>query len=188
MLEHEEVTASGEPSEDVLTGLLESLSGDGLQAVLAEVASLATSSIPDADGASVACLRDGQAVTFAATDSAVRAADEAQYSTQNGPCVEAGLDGQVHLSQHLPEDARWMLDLAQEHGLKIFVDVCWPKNLTFIGDPQVSEMARNAVRDCTRACGNHPALFAISVVKDTKLNRFVGQLVSVRFGIFLLDA
>ena len=33
---------------------------------------------------------------------------------------------------------KWLLDLAQEMGLKIFLDVAWPKNLTFIGDEQVA--------------------------------------------------
>jgi O-antigen biosynthesis protein len=89
---------------------------------------------------------------------------------------------------HVPP--RWMLDLAQDHGLKIFVDVCWPKNLTFVGDPQVSEMARNAVRDCARACGNHPALFAISVVNEIppdivrfcgghKIEQFIDELIAI---------
>jgi GAF domain-containing protein len=105
--EQDERLTTSEPSEDVLTGLLESLSSNDLDEVLAEVAGLATDSIPDADGASVACLRDGRAFTFAATDPGVRELDEAQYSVQNGPCVEAGQDGQVHLSQHLPNDARW---------------------------------------------------------------------------------
>src|SRR2546423_8152287 len=108
-----------EPSEDVLTGLLESLSGDGLEAVLADVAELATASIADADGASVACLRDGEAFTFAATEAAMRAADEAQYSVQEGPCVEAGSDGEIRLSQQLATDGRWptLADAAQQHGL-----------------------------------------------------------------------
>jgi len=89
---------------------------------------------------------------------------------------------------HVPP--RWMLDLAHDHGLKIFVDVCWPKNLTFVGDPQVSEMARTAVRDCARACGNHPALFAISVVNEIppdivrfcgrhKIEQFIDELIAI---------
>lgn len=89
---------------------------------------------------------------------------------------------------HVPP--RWMLDLAHEHGLKIFVDVCWPKNLTFVGDPEVSEMARTAVRDCARACGNHPALFAISVVNEIppdivrfcgrhRVEQFIDELISI---------
>ena len=108
-----------EPSDVVLSGLLESLSGNGLEGVLADVAELATAAVPDADGASVASVRDGHAETFVATDSGVRRADEAQYGHEQGPCVEAGKDGHVHRSQHLPEDARWpaLADAAADVGL-----------------------------------------------------------------------
>jgi GAF domain-containing protein len=87
--------------------------------VLADVAELAVATIPDADGASVATVRDGRTETFAATDLAVRAVDEVQYIRQDGPCVEAGKDGEVHLSQHLPDDPRWpaLAETAAEHGL-----------------------------------------------------------------------
>jgi GAF domain-containing protein len=111
--------AGDEPSDAVLTGLLESLSGNGLEGVLADVAELATATVPDADGASVASVRNGRAETFAATDNAVRRADEAQYGNDQGPCVEAGHDGEIHLSQHLPNDPRWpaLADAAEEVGL-----------------------------------------------------------------------
>ncbi len=76
---------------------------------------------------------------------------------------------------HVPP--RWFMDLAEELGLKIFVDVCWPKNLTFIGDPEITQLACDSVRDCARACGNHPAVFAISVVNEIPpdIVRFCGQ-------------
>src|SRR3954468_8482786 len=108
-----------EPSELVLSGLLASLSGDGLQSMLADVAELAATSIPDADGASVASVRDGVTETFAATHDTVRAVDLAQYSVQDGPCVEAARDGEVHLSQRLATDGRWpvLAEAAAEHGL-----------------------------------------------------------------------
>ena len=35
---------------------------------------------------------------------------------------------------HIPP--KWFLDLAQEMGLKIFLDVCWPKNLEFCQRPR----------------------------------------------------
>ena len=72
---------------------------------------------------------------------------------------------------------RWFLDLAQEMGLKVFVDVSWPKNLEFCSDPQIAEMARSAVRQAARQCGNHPAIFAISVVNEIPpdLVRFCGR-------------
>jgi glycosyltransferase involved in cell wall biosynthesis len=89
---------------------------------------------------------------------------------------------------HLPP--KWFLDLAQEMGLKIFLDVSWPKNLAFVGDPEVTEQARSAVRECARECGNHPAVFAISVVNEIpadivrfsgreKVELFIDELVAI---------
>jgi glycosyltransferase involved in cell wall biosynthesis len=65
---------------------------------------------------------------------------------------------------HIPP--KWMLDLCQEMGLRLFVDVSWPKNMEFIHDHEVAEQARAAVREAAHQCGNHPAVFAISVVNE----------------------
>lgn len=71
----------------------------------------------------------------------------------------------------------WFMDLAQEMGLKIFLDVAWPKNLTFVGDAELTRQAREAVRSAARACGNHPAVLAISVVNEipSDIVRYVGR-------------
>ena len=71
----------------------------------------------------------------------------------------------------------WFLDLAQEMGLKIFLDVCWPKNLEFVDDPGRGRAGRAAVRESARQCGNHPAIFALSVVNEIppELVRFIGR-------------
>jgi O-antigen biosynthesis protein len=71
----------------------------------------------------------------------------------------------------------WFMDLAQEMGLKIFLDVAWPKNLTFVGDPELTRQAHDAVRTAAKQCGNHPAMFAISVVNEIPpdIVRFVGR-------------
>src|SRR6476469_6123172 len=70
----------------------------------------------------------------------------------------------------------WFLELAREMGIKVFLDVCWPKNLAFVDDPEVTEQGRTAVRETARRCGNHPAVFAISVVNEIppELVRFMG--------------
>jgi glycosyltransferase involved in cell wall biosynthesis len=77
----------------------------------------------------------------------------------------------------------WFLDLAQEMGLKIFLDVAWPKNLTFVGDEDLTRQARDAVRNAARACGNHPAVLAISVVNEipSDIVRYVGRRKIVEF-------
>ena len=75
---------------------------------------------------------------------------------------------------HLPPT--WFLDLAEKMGLRILLDVCWPKNLNFVGNPEVTGQACEAVREAARKCGNHPAVFAISVVNEIPADivRFTG--------------
>jgi glycosyltransferase involved in cell wall biosynthesis len=75
---------------------------------------------------------------------------------------------------HVPPT--WFLDEADAAGIKIFLDVAWPKNLNFIGNPDLARAGHDAVRQAARACGNHPALFAISVVNEIPpdIVRFVG--------------
>ena len=93
-------------------------------------------------------------------------ADFVQISRLNANCIRI---------YHLPPG--WFLDLAEQCGLKIFVDVAWPKNLTFIGDADLTRQAHDAVRAAARQCGNHPATFAISVVNEIPpdIVRFVGR-------------
>jgi len=76
---------------------------------------------------------------------------------------------------HVPPP--WFLDLAGEMGLKIFLDVAWPKNLTFVGDENLTRAAQDAVRSAAKSCGNHPAIFAISVVNEIPpdIVRYVGK-------------
>jgi glycosyltransferase involved in cell wall biosynthesis len=71
----------------------------------------------------------------------------------------------------------WFMDLAQEMGLKIFLDIAWPKNLAFVGDRELTAAAHEAVRNAARTCGNHPAMFAISVVNEipSDIVRYVGR-------------
>jgi GAF domain-containing protein len=173
---------SAEPSEDVLTGLLASLSGNGLEDVLADVAGLATATIPDADGASVACLRDGQAFTFAATDERVRAVDEAQYSVQNGPCVQAGQDGQLHLSQHLPGDARWptLADAAAKNGIGSVLAVPIPNGDEAVGTLNLYARRPDAFadNDARNALGfaKYAGYALASVREREETRRLAGQL------------
>ncbi|HEX8916627.1 MAG TPA: glycosyltransferase [Humisphaera sp.] len=89
---------------------------------------------------------------------------------------------------HVPPD--WFLDMARDMGIRVFLDVCWPKNLAFVDDPEIAAQARAAVRDSARRCGNHPAVFAISVVNEIppelvrfmgapKVEAFIDELVSI---------
>src|SRR5437016_2085049 len=61
---------------------------------------------------------------------------------------------------------QWFLDLAAEHGLRLLIDVPWPKHLCFLETYEVQQEAREAVRQAARACQKHPAIFALSVVNE----------------------
>lgn len=61
---------------------------------------------------------------------------------------------------------KWILDLAQQHGLKLLVDIPWNKHLCFLDDPVEREAAENAVRQAVISCARHPAVFAFSVANE----------------------
>jgi hypothetical protein len=61
---------------------------------------------------------------------------------------------------------RWILDLAQEHGLKLLIDIPWNKHLCFLDSQQSRDEACAMVRQAVRACAAHPAVFAYSIVNE----------------------
>src|SRR5213592_2502775 len=61
---------------------------------------------------------------------------------------------------------RWFLDLAHEHGLKVLIDVPWPKHLCFLDAAETRQEARETVRRAVAAAQGHPAVFAFSVVNE----------------------
>lgn len=71
----------------------------------------------------------------------------------------------------------WFLDLAHERGLRVMVDVAWPKNLNFAFDARYRRQARDAVRAAAETCGRHPATFALSVANEfpSDMVRYAGH-------------
>src|SRR5580658_6492369 len=65
---------------------------------------------------------------------------------------------------HVPP--RWLLDLAQQFGLKLLIDVPWSKHVCFLDSPVFQQQAREAVRAAVQSCARHPAVFAYSVVNE----------------------
>jgi len=60
----------------------------------------------------------------------------------------------------------WFLDLAHLHGLKVLVDIPWPKHLCFLDSDEAQAEARETVRSAVAAAKGHPAVFAFSVVNE----------------------
>jgi GAF domain-containing protein len=83
------------------------LSEETMEAVLSLVVSLAQSTLPHTDGASISLIRTGQFETANATSDEVRAVDKRQYRTGKGPCVEAMRHG-VQVNANLSDERdRW---------------------------------------------------------------------------------
>jgi GT2 family glycosyltransferase len=61
---------------------------------------------------------------------------------------------------------KWFLDLASEHGLRVWVDFPWEKQFCFLDSPALQENARRAVREAVRSCERHPAVFAFCVANE----------------------
>ncbi len=83
-----------------------------------------------------------------------------------------------------------VLDLAQAHGLKVFIDIPWSKHRCFLDDPADLATGRAAVRQTVRALKGHPAVFAYSVVNEIPsdvarwsghqaIEAFIDELVSI---------
>lgn len=84
---------------------------------------------------------------------------------------------------------QWFLDLASEHGLKLLVDVPWPKHLCFLDSRKSQAEARRTVRQTVAACRGHPAVLAFSVANEipadivrwsgvARVEKFIDQLVA----------
>lgn len=84
----------------------------------------------------------------------------------------------------------WFLDLAEQQGLKIVVDVPWNKHVCFLDSSAARLEAVTKVRETALACGNHAAVLAISVVNEIpadivrwsggpQVSQFIEELVAV---------
>lgn len=84
----------------------------------------------------------------------------------------------------------WLLDEALNQGIFVFIDIPWEKHRCFFEDWSAMERARDRVRATARELGNHPAVFAISVVNEfpvdivrfqgrRRVERFVEELLSI---------
>jgi GT2 family glycosyltransferase len=85
---------------------------------------------------------------------------------------------------------RWLLDLALEYDVRLFIDVPWCKHLCFLDVPEYQEQAKETIRNAVETCAAHPALFAISVVNEISpdivrwngaaaVSAFIDELVAV---------
>lgn len=88
-----------------LAGLL--LGEERLEATLARVSRLAVSALPGCDAADLTLLGRDNAITAAPTDRRALLLDDAQYSSGEGPCLDAAREQRPNVVDSTRTDRRW---------------------------------------------------------------------------------
>jgi anti-anti-sigma factor len=83
------------------------------------VVALARATVGGADGVSVSLRRRGYLSTVAASDQTITDMDAGQYSTGEGPCVDASNEGRWFHAESLATEARWPAFTPQARALGI---------------------------------------------------------------------
>jgi GT2 family glycosyltransferase len=58
---------------------------------------------------------------------------------------------------------RWLLDLAQSHGLLVMVGIPWEQHIAFLDEPGRAARIEQTVRSAVRATAGHPAVLCYAV-------------------------
>jgi glycosyltransferase involved in cell wall biosynthesis len=61
---------------------------------------------------------------------------------------------------------RWLLDVAEQHQLKVFIDVPLDKQRCFLDPREARRTSLETVRESVRSCRGHPAVFAYGVANE----------------------
>ncbi len=80
---------------------------ESLERSLRRVAETAVDIINRCDAASVSMAHEGSISTWVATDAAAERADEHQYQSDEGPCLDAVRTGEANFVDSLASDDRW---------------------------------------------------------------------------------
>jgi GT2 family glycosyltransferase len=78
---------------------------------------------------------------------------------------------------------RWLLDLAEKHGLWVMVGLPWEQHVVFLDDRDLARSIEERVRAGVRACAGHPAVlcYAIGNEVPAPIVRWHGRQRTERF-------
>jgi GT2 family glycosyltransferase len=82
---------------------------------------------------------------------------------------------------HVPP--QWFMDMANEHSLKLWVDVPWGQHHAFLDSKKERKKIRQDIGQIARQIGNHPSLFALCIGNEisSELIRWQGASNVSRF-------
>lgn len=102
-----------------------------------------------------------------------------QYGTQQTVYADftAMAESGINCVRTYTVPPRWLLDIAQDHDLKVMVGLPWEQHITFLDDGKRLESIYQRVREGVRACADHPALacFAVGNEIPASIVRWYGR-------------
>jgi serine phosphatase RsbU (regulator of sigma subunit) len=142
-------------------------------AMLQRVAELAAEHIPGVDEAGITVPRDGHAETRGSTSTLVLEIDEAQYSSDDGPCLQALRDGRVYEVRETDVDDRWPAFAAAARQRSIHSSLSMPLSTEGerLGALNLYAHASDAFLDATRQLARTFAAHAAVSVANARAYR-----------------
>jgi len=58
---------------------------------------------------------------------------------------------------------KWLLDVAQRHGLRVMVGLPWEEHITFLETKKLADDIESRVRKSVQACAKHPAILCFTI-------------------------
>jgi len=97
--------------------------------------------------------------TFAADDDGDEIHDARQVDRDFAAMAACG----INAIRTYTVPPRWLLDLADRHGLRVMVGLAWPQHVAFLDDRRSVRDIERRVREGVRSCAGHPAVLAYAI-------------------------
>ena len=130
-----------------------------LSEVLSEITSVARRAMPAVEAASITLIRGEKPFTAAYDGQLALDADELQYQRGYGPCIDAGLSGQMLVVDDMATDERWpdYSRNAAAHGIGSSLSVPLPFQTATLGALNTYSTRRHAFGQDDRVLGQEVA-------------------------------
>lgn len=159
------------------------VAGRGLNEVLTEILTVARKAMPAVEAASITLIRGEKMFTAAYDGQMAMDADELQYERGYGPCVDAGLAGQVFVIDDMTAEDRWP-DYARNaaaHGVGSSLSMPLPFQSTTVGALNSYASRPGAFSEKDRALGEQVASWvALATGNADAVGRTTEQLANLQ--------
>lgn len=130
--------------------------GKAIDSIVAQIGNLAVQTMDGWDAAAASLVAGNKVATYGATDERVSPADQAQYDTDKGPCVDAMKSGEVQYFDGNTVEPRWRQFAETAAGCSIYSTLSFPLMLDdqVMGALNLYSSERDAIRPGHREEGS----------------------------------